>query len=427
MTPAARTQAPAGVLALIAMAAVAPCPARAQLLGAYFPVGIPGHESWFAGAAGDRPRTAYDPLGIHAGAFVVRPSLSETFGYDSNVADTQHPVGSALAETQGRVAAASDWSRDALNAEIGFDDVRYPDDAGASRTDWSAALGGVRDIGRDQASLAYTHVTATATPTQIGTQIGTQAGPPVTLALDTARAGYAASLGRVVLEPAFEADLYRYTNGVGDVQANDRDVFAGSLTAGYAVAPGHSLVLVANAAHAAFTDRIAGLPAPDYDDASLVGGIDWGGALLRARATLGYETRRYSDARLSGASAPLAELDAIWTPTRLTTVTGQISHSLQDAVSAGGADSFAYTVARLAVDHDYARDLLLQGFAEWQTAATQGRGTQRVVSGGASVTWLLNRRLSVIGRVSYARSTDGSDGAQTRSAGFAGLTLAFHP
>lgn len=426
MTTAARIQAPAYatpcVVACLA-AAFSPCPARAQLLGAYFPVGIPGHESWFSNAMADRPRTAYDPLGIHAGAFVVRPSLSETFGYDSNVADTQHPVGSAVAETQSRVAAASDWSRDALNGEIGFDDVRYPQDAGASRTDWSAALGAIRDIGRDHASLAYTHVAATATPTQIGTQ----AGPPVTLALDTARASYAASLGRVVLEPAFEADFYRFAGGAGDVQANDRDVFAGSLTGGYAVAPGHSLVLVANAAHAGFTDRIAGLPAPDYDDASLVGGIDWGGALLRARATLGYETRSYSDARLSGTSAPLAELDAIWTPTRLTTVSGEISHSLQDAVAAGGADSFAYTVARLAVDHDYARDLLLQGFAQWQAAAYRGRGTQRVVSAGASVTWLLNRRVSVSGRVTYARSTDGGDGAQTLTHGFAGLTLAFHP
>jgi hypothetical protein len=223
-----------------------------------------------------------------------------------------------------------------------------------------------------------------------------------------------------------ETDFYRFSHGAGDPQANDRDVFAGSLTGGYALAPGRSLVLVANAAHAAFTDRIPGLPAPDYDDASLVGGIDSGGALLRARATLGYETRTYGDARLSR-SAPLAEFDAIWTPTRLTTVTGQISHSLQDAVTAEGAESFAYTVARLAVDHDYARDVLVQGFAQWQTAASEGRGTQRVVSGGASATWRLNRRLSVIGRLSYARSTDPIDRAQTRSAGFAGLTLAFHP
>jgi hypothetical protein len=423
MTPAARTQAPAGVLALIAMAALAPCPARAQLLGQYFPVGIPGHESWVSAAAADRPRTAYDTLGIRAGTFVVRPSLSETFGYDSNVADTPRAVGSAVAETQGRLAAAADWSRDALNAEIGFDDVRYPSDTGASRTDWTAALGAVRDIGRDRASLAYTHVTATATPTQIGTT----AGPAVVLALDTMRAGYAASLGRLVLEPAFEADFYRYTHGAGDPQASDRDIFAGSLTGSYAVAPGRSLVLVANAAHAGFTDRIAGLPAADYDDASLVGGIDWGGALLRARATLGYETRSYGDARLPGTAAPLAEVDAIWTPTRLTTVTGQISHSLQDAVAAGGAENFAYTVARLAVDHDYARNLLVQGFAQWQTAAYQDRGTQRVVSGGASVTWRLTRKLSVIGRVSYARSTDGRDTALSRTGGFAGLTLAFHP
>lgn len=430
MTAAARTQAARALgVVLVLTGAMLPGPARAQLLGQYFPVGIPGHDTWFSDAVADRPHTEYDPLGVRTGAFVVRPSLSEGFGYDSNILAAPRATGSAFAETRGAIAAASDWSRDALNGEIGFDDVRYPQQALASHTDWTAALGGERDIGRDQANAAYTHATATATPAQIGTP---GIGPPVTQALDTARVGYEATFGRWTLAPAFQAASYRFIGGPAGrdgTRANDRDVFAGSATAGYDLAPGSSLVMVANAAHAAFTAIGAGLPAPDYDDASLVAGIDYrSGSLFRTRATLGYERRDYRDPRLSGTSAPLAELDAIWTPTRLTTVTGQVSRNLQDAITTGGADSFAYTDVRLTVDHEYRRNVLLQGFGEFQTADYRTRGqTQRIVSAGASVTWLLGRTVSVIGRVGYARSTDTGDSALDQSGGFAGLTLAFHP
>jgi hypothetical protein len=408
-------------------------PAQAQLLGQYYPVGIPGHSTWFSDAVPDRPRTEYDPLGVRAGGFVVRPSVSESFGADSNISASPHPVASALIDTQGTVGVASDWSRDAIEAGASFDNRSYVQHPSASYTNWSAGLGGRIDIGRDHVDLATTHLTATTEATAIGT-LG--AGTPVTVALDSAHAGYQVSFGRFTVEPAFDVGIYRFVHGPADAGSeatNNRNDLAGSLSAGYELAPGSNLVAVASATNAAFIVRTPGVPTPDYNDISLVGGIDTrAGSLFRYRATIGYEVRTYASSQLANTAAPLAEFDAIWTPTRRTTVTGQISRSLQNAISTVGAASYTYTDLRLVVDHEYLRNVLLQALGEFQNADYSGHeggahgGTQHVVSGGVGATWLLDRKLSLIARVTYAQSTDATDKTLNQSATLAELTLQFH-
>jgi hypothetical protein len=426
MTAAPCIPAPAAMLAVL-LAAI-PGAARAQLIGQYYPSGIPGYQTWLSDAVADRPRSEYDPLGVRVGSFVIRPALSESVGYDSNVSGAPHPLGSAQLNTRGSVAAASDWSRDALGASVGFSDQRDLQHNALSHTDWTAGLGFAHDIGDSRATVAYTHIAATTVPAEIGTLT---AGNPVTVTVDDARARYQATLGRVTLEPAVEVAAYRFSvlgPGGASQAANDRNAFSGSLTAGYRLAPGRSLVLVLDGTDADYTTRTPGLATADYHDVSLAGGLDFrSGALFRTRALLGYERRDYASAALSGTSGPLAELDLIWTPTQMTTVTGQVSHSLQNAVAAGQTENYGYTVARLVVDHEYLRNVLLQAFGSFQNAGYQMRSeTQHVVTAGASVTWLLNRRLSVIGRVLYSQSTDHVNATLNQTDKQAELALEVH-
>ena len=337
-------------------------------------------------------------------------------------------MGSPFAETRGRVGVASDWRRDALAASISFDQMQFLRQPHASYTDWTGGLGGALDLGRDRATLAYAHITATTGAAQIGTL---SVGAPVTVTLDSARASYAATFGRATLEPALQLGIYRLTpgpaGGASEV-ANDHDSFAGSLTASYEAAPGRTLVLVASGTRAAYTIRTPGIATPDYADVSVVAGIDTRtGPVLRYRATLGYEQRSYESPQLAATASPVAEVDVIWTPTRLTTVTGELARNLQSAIAAGGSQGFTYTSGRVVVDHEYLRNVLLQGFAEFQHGSYQLRGeTQRIVSAGASVTWLLSRRLSVIGRYRYARSTDNVNAGLNLTDSLAELTLDVH-
>lgn len=410
--------------ALLATAA----PGRAQLLGQDFPTGIPGYQNWFSDAVLDRPRSEYDPIGVRAGDFVIRPSLSESFGYDSNSFGLPHPAGSPFAETQGSVRASSDWSRNALDATLGFDDeraLRYPD---LSHTDWTAALGGALDVLDDRATVAYSHVTATTAAFQIGTL---SAGQPVTVSIDDARASFQAAVGRFTLVPAIDAAVSRFTNvllGGRSEALDDRDSVTGSFTAGYELAPGSSLVAVASGTDADYTSHAPGLPAPSYTDVSLLAGLDVRGfTVFRYRALLGYERRSYAEAYLPGTAAPLGEADVIWTPTRMTTVTGQVSHSLQNAITPGVVQSYAYGNLRLTLDHELRRNVLLQAFGQFQSAAYQTQdGQQHVLSAGASVTWLLNRKLSLTGRISHSRSSDNADAGLNQTDTRGELTIDLH-
>lgn len=408
--------------------AVLPFTARAQLLERYYPSGVPGYEDWFSDAVLQRSHGEYSSQGVRAGSFTIRPALSESLGYDSNIFGSSQPLGSALAETVGSVGAASNWSRNALSALISFDNVNYFRYPRASYTDWTAALGGKIDIGRDQVTLAYSHITATVLPTQLGA-IGLN--QPTTYNLDDFRLGYQTSFGRVTVVPAFELGVYRFTNGpAGGPEANetsnDRNTFTGSVTAGYELAPARSVVVVFSGTNASYTTKLFGTPGQNFSDLSVLGGIDYKTAgPFRYRALVGYEERGYVSSQLSGISAPITELDVIWTPTRLTTVTGRVTRSIQSALTTQ-ANGFTYTDARLSVDQEYRRNVLLQGYGEVQQGVFQsGGGTQNVFSAGASATWLLNRRISLIGRYDFTDSTDSTNSTLNSTRSLARLELAF--
>jgi hypothetical protein len=408
--------------------AAIPVPARAQLLTQYYPSGIPGYESWFSDAVLERPRSEYDAPGVRAGNFIIRPSLSEGFGYNSNIFGGHQAVGSALSDTKGNVGIDSDWSRDSVSATVGFDRLQYLQHPAGSTTDWSAGLSGGLDIGENRATLSYAHVTSTSEAAQLGTLT---AGQPITTAFDSVHAGYEANFGNFGLAPALQASSYRFANGsVGHVSeaSNDYNTLNGSLTGSYQLAPGRSIVIVASGTSAAYPNKVAGVATPDYTDVSLAGGLDYrSGDLFRYRALFGFERRSYVNASLTGTSAPLVEFDVIWTPTRLTTVTGQVSRNLQNAVGPGGSQSFTYTNVRMVVDHEYLRNVLLQTYGQFQNADLQTHGeTQHVISAGASVTWLFNRNLSVVSSFSYSQSSDNVFSSFDQTGSLAELTLNFH-
>src|SRR5262249_57937844 len=87
----------------------------------------------------------YAQLGMRAGAFVLRPALEATGGYDSNPGRTVIAKGSAFATPAAELHAASDWERHALTAAFRGSytayeatpelDVPYLDLKGAGRVD----------------------------------------------------------------------------------------------------------------------------------------------------------------------------------------------------------------------------------------------------------------------------------------------------
>jgi hypothetical protein len=125
-----------------------------------------------------------------------------------------------------------------------------------------------------------------------------------------------------------------------------------------------------------------------------LGGIDYqASGIWRYRLLVGIETRTFDSSRFSTHTAPIVEGSVIWTPTGLTTVTGLVSRTIEDPASAG-TGSYTYTRAGLVVDHEYLRNVLLQGRIGFEAAEyLNGGGTQTNITVGAGVKWLLNRNV----------------------------------
>jgi hypothetical protein len=290
--------------------------ARAQLIGRYFPANIPAYEDWFAtvdtSGVGDQQVT-----GERVGSFIIQPTFTEGIGYDSDPSGRPSGAGSADLSSSGVVTVTSDWSRNALGAALTVNDVRYFSQPTFDYTTWTASAGGAIDYGDDEIRLGYIHVNSVTLPTDAGT-FGLTA--PITNQIDDFRVSDTIGPGPLTLVPAVVGDLYRFSAPPGELAGleqgvSNRNVVTPSITANYQFAGGHNLVVVLSDEYGTYPGGNTGGFTPNYNDVSLLAGIEYRqSALFAYRALVGYEERFLQGNGHAGGtiSAPAAELDAIW-------------------------------------------------------------------------------------------------------------------
>lgn len=372
-------------------------PARAQLVDQFLPGDVNG-----AGVEPDvtvtsRQRSDYDNLGIRAGGYVIRPRLSEAFGYESNVLGLAKPVGSSLINTTGGVEATSDNSRGNFNIGASVADTRYLDLPNQSFTNWNAQAAGTYNVGRDVASASLTHERLNQTQRDLDVP---QVAMPLAYEVDTLRLGYRAVFNRLSLTPTLEAARYRFDSGMSgttvyDQSYRNRKTLTPGISAAYEFATRRSVVVVVRNTTAWYSNTSGTNPKRDFNDVLFLTGLDYDlNGFLRFRALVGYESRTFSSAIFKTIEAPVAELSLIYNPTAVTTVNGTLSRRIQDSADETTASSTTLS-ARLRVDYELKRNLILS------TTATVARndygvgGSQLQYGGGVGATYLLNRYASV--------------------------------
>jgi len=378
---------------------------RAQLIDQYLNTAIPGFDVQPGVTVASRLRPEYDYPGIRVGDFIILPELSESAGYDSNVTGTEPAQGSPFLETQATVRAVSDWGRDSLGGGITIDNNSYLDLPRQSYTNWIATLGGTYDIDRDVLSIGYAHLNLNQTSRDLDVP---QLDSPVAYRINDLHASYKAALSALSLQPGIEITGFDYDNGtvqgVPYVQSyRDRVVFTPSLTASYEFAPLRSLVLVVRDSDAHYTNEPTTMATQNFNDISVLAGVNYDtGGQIRLRALVGYETRHFVSEQYATISAPIVEASAVWTPTGLTTITGTVARYIEDSAS-DTTVGYTETAAKLAVDHEYLRNVLLNATAGFYTDSyQQNQANQSYVTLGAGVTWLINRHMRLVGRYEFS-------------------------
>lgn len=408
-SPPARWLRPAAAL-VGASAILVVAPARAQLLDRYFPAQIWGVDDQPGVTVLSRERGEYADPGLRAGNVVVRPQVAGGIGYNDNLLGTQSGVSSPFWRTDASVQAYTDWNRNGIAAFIGTDDRRFFDRPDQNETNWRAQLAGKYEIGRDVAGLSYRHV---ATHQEPGDLDSASFDRPLAYDVDNVRASYQFTLPVLTLTPAFDYFRYRFSDaslrGQPVIQRQrDRDQYQGELTATYALTPGGTnLVAVVRGTQVNYTTSVGGYRNADTTGYSALAGIDYPGAgPWRYRALVGYQVRDF-ERTYKTRSAPIAEAAVSWTPQALTTISGSLTRTIEDAADEDPA-GYTYLRSRLSIDHELRRNLILRGYVGFDTADyLQSDRTQSLYRTGLSATYLMNR---------YARlvaSYDFLDGRRT--------------
>ena len=397
------------VIGVVAAAACVVAQASAQYMQSYFPRGVPGFGAERGVTVLTRERPDYDPPGERAADFVVQPRLTEATGYDSRV--TAAGAGSWVVNTAPSVSVNSDWERDRLGAALTLDNYQALDQPRQSQTDWTAAIGAAKTIDRTELNLGYSHLSLHERSTDFG---AVASDTPVAYRVDDVRADYTISLGRLSLIP--NADLRAFAfdaTTVGGVPVSqsyrDRTVAQAGVTARYGLSEQRSLLLVITGQQSHYTLPQPGQPSSNSRSGLVLAGLDYlDDGMIRYQFLAGGEVRVFEAATYGTRIAPVTEARVIWSPTGLTTVTGQLMREIEDP-AAEGTGGFTYTGARLILDHEYRRDLLLQARAGVEVAEyIHGGGTQAAASLGASATWLVNRNMRLA--LSYDVTDQGPSG-----------------
>ncbi|HEY0204675.1 MAG TPA: outer membrane beta-barrel protein [Acetobacteraceae bacterium] len=367
--------------------------ARAQLLDQLINPNVSGVRVEPGVTVLSRLRPDYDYGGIRVGSVLVRSEYSEAAGYDDNVTGTSKGQGSSFVQSRLNLSAATDLSRYGAAVRLTVNDNRYLDQPKQSATDWTASAGGFYELGRDTVSLDYSHANLVQTPRDLDTP---RLDKTIAYRVDTVQAGYRITFNRLSLRPVLALQLYDFDDGTIAGQPypqrfRNRVVAAPAVTASYEFSPGRTAVLVVRGLDASYTNRPIGSTVRDFNDESVLAGLDFAsGGPWRFRLLAGYEVRNFVSSRVKTIQAPIVEGTVIYTPTGLTTLTGAVGRRIQDSADETTL-GYTETSARFSVDHEYYRNVLLRAQGGFFLDEYNGGGNQSLLSGGAGATWLVNR------------------------------------
>ena len=368
--------------------------AWAQFLSAYFPQGVPGYDTGPGITVRSRVRPEQDPLGIRIDGGLIKPTLTESFGYDDNIFGGRGQRGSWRITTEPTVLAGGESSRGSFGLFSSLTDTRYLAQPSQNRTDGGVFLGGTIPFGLDKLTLGVGYLARHEDRAALD---ALPSDRPVAFQVADIRMSYELTLGVFTLTPSVDLTQWRFANttilGVPATQSTrDRTTALAEITLRHAWMPGRTLLLVARMLDTHYDFPAAGVTSNNSVRWQALAGADYdANSVWRIRALGGVEV---SQGAVPQTDAVL-EAEAIWSPSGLTDVTLNLTRGIEDAAQTG-LSSFTYTAGTLTLDHELARDVLLNASVRFRQADYVATAAQQTgVTAGGGVTWLVRRGLSL--------------------------------
>lgn len=386
-------------LAVAAVASLAvPFEAVAQALA-------PGEEARGINVT-NRPRPGFDPLGIRAGTFTVRPFAGISSFYDTNVfvASRNGTRDFAVRPTAG-VNVASDWSRHRLYFLGNVVETRYIEEEDERYTDWQVETGGRYDLTPDTSLRLQTYRRVTHEERgDINTPAAARA--PIEQEQTAIFVGAATVLNRLTpeVEVGFERRDYKDGTTIRDLPIDqdqrDRDTVSTEFGLNYRFGELRTLFVTLGGAWVDYTGQPAGATDNDYFSTTASIGVNFDSdGVFAYRAEVGYRWNDYAEPGLETVGGYTVNVAGDWNITSLTTIRLELFRDLDDAAQ-GVGQSVTRNRGTLQVFHELFRNVILTGAAqvryeEFDDEVDARDREDTIYRASAGVRFLVNRNLSL--------------------------------
>ncbi len=365
-----------------------------------------------------RQRPEYDPIGIRLGSFFLYPKgeLTEVFR-DNIFFASRNKESDFISVISPGLFLKSNWNAHALNLFTDLDLGRHASNSDEDYLDLRTGLDGRIDIDRSTKfggglKFAKLHEDR-ASPDQTGTAepvIYNQYGMNAALTKRFNRTEVRA-IGDMTF---FDFDDAPANNGsIINMDDRDRREIKGTGRIGYDIMPNYEAFVRGTVNQRNYLKSVddSNVDRDSHGWETVVGmalklsGVTFGNVFA------GYMRQTPDDPSLKTVDGPSFGGDVTWNPTRLTTVKLAANRTIEDTTLSGASGALA-TDARLTVDHELLRNVLLSASANYTNWDYRGIGrSDDVVGLGLGATYLLNRYARV--SLKYAhdrRDSDAVDG-----------------
>ncbi len=313
----------------------------------------------------ERQYDAYTPRGVRVGSFVLRPSMTVSEVYDSNVfASDTGEVSDFVTEINPNVVFESDWANHSLTFEADLEQSLHASEDSEDATDWTVGVSGRVDVlthTQLRAGVLYGSLTEDrGEPEDIGA-----AAEPTDYSSFEVSAGVTQRFNRLSVDVGAEYtdldfdDTPLIGGGVDENDDRDRTLLEVVVEVGYELVADTVVFL-----RGTYNERDYDLDTPavavnrDSDGYEVVAGASFElGSLATGSVFAGFQEQSFDDPNFSPVSGIAYGASVDWYVTPLTTVRFRADTAIEDTTS-GGASAFESQTVGVGVDHEFLRNLV---------------------------------------------------------------------
>ena len=352
----------------------------------------------------------YGPVGVREGAFLLKPSIDISAGYDDNPLRLQNGRGSAFTTVKSELNAKSDWSRHELSVDLRGSFTHYTDIDHNDRPDGAAVVRGRIDVTKTtRIELMETAALTTQSAGTPDSVTGAKRPPNIYTLGSTVGVVQAFNRFELGLYGGYERNIYQnadlISGGVLDLSDSNYNTYSTRLRGSYEVTGGVRPFVEASVDTRVFDHTIDSFGTRRGSDGMKADvGIAFNRPeIITGEASIGYGRRTYDDPTLPNISGLMVNSSLIWKATALTKVTLNVTSAIGESTLTDASGVFTHE-AKVIVDHAFRRWLIGSAFASY--GVDEYRGIGRVddrFTYGAALTYYLNRSLALRGELRQER------------------------